>query len=224
MSTSDDTADNNTDSLLSKAIKKKEALLDNLKARGAQDRMGRDRLPPGQHLEQGFPVLDLGIQPRFDAERWRFKVKGMVENPMDIGWEEFKALPSAEQVSDFHCVTTWSKYDVRWRGVKFSTICDMVRPHASVSHVIQECNDGYTTNLPIAHMLGSDILLAYELEGDPLAVEHGGPMRMLVPHLYAWKSSKFLIALAFQDHDTPGFWEIRGYHDLGDPWKEQRFR
>ena len=184
---------------------------------------GRDRLPPGQHLVQNFPILDLGIHPRFDAANWRFRVEGEVENPIDLSWEEFTALPKAVQTSDFHCVTTWSKYDVTWGGVKFSTLVDMVRPTANATHLIQACSDDYTTNLPLDELSGSDVMVAYELEGQPLSIEHGGPVRMIVPHLYAWKSSKFLNRFVFQDHDTPGFWEIRGYHNRGCPWKEERF-
>ena len=210
-------------STLDKAIQNKNRLLEKLKAKGATGRHGKDRLPPGQHLVTNFPVLDLGIRPRFDPEKWRFRVGGDVENPIDLSWQEFTGLPAEEQVSDFHCVTTWSQYDIRWKGVKFRTILDLVKPQGKVTHVIQECNDGYTTNLPFSEMQGDDVLLAYELEGQPLSLEHGGPMRMLVPHLYAWKSAKFLVGLRFQDHDTPGFWEVRGYHNEGDPWKEERF-
>ena len=183
----------------------------------------RKRLPPGQHMAQGFPVLDIGVHPQFDAATYRFRVTGEVENPMDLSWDEFTALPKAEQVSDFHCVTTWSKFDVRWGGMKFSALLEMVQPTAKAAHVIQECNDGYTTNLPLAEMLGDDVILAYELDGEPLPVEHGGPLRVIVPHLYGWKSSKFVTSLVFQEHDSKGFWETRGYHNHADPWKEERF-
>ena len=184
---------------------------------------GKDRLPPGQHLVTGFPVLDLGVRPRFVPEDWRFYVEGDVENPLELTWDQFTNLPKETQVSDFHCVTTWSKYDVTWGGVKFRTIVDMVKPKSGSTHLIQGCGDGYTTNLPLDELKADDILLAYELEGQPLPLEHGGPLRMIVPHLYAWKSSKFLNKFIFQDHDTPGFWEVRGYHNRGCPWKEERF-
>ncbi len=127
-------------------------------------------------------------------------------------------------MSDFHCVTTWSKYDVRWGGVPFAAIVAQVRPTAAARFLIQVCADGYTTNLPLSELQGDDVLLAYELDGAPLPLEHGGPMRLIVPHLYAWKSAKFLTTLRFQAEDTPGFWEVRGYHDIGNPWSEERFR
>ena len=183
----------------------------------------KDRLPPGQHLVTSFPVLDLGIRPPIDTSTYRFRVEGEVENPINLSWEEFMALPKAIQVSDFHCVTTWSKYDVKWGGVRLKTLVDLVRPTARATHLIQACGDEYTTNLPLSELTGQDIMIAYELEGQPLSLEHGGPVRMVVPHLYAWKSSKFLNRLIFQDHDTPGFWEVRGYHNRGCPWKEERF-
>ena len=182
----------------------------------------RERLPPGQHVT-GFQVLDLGVHPPFDPAIWRFRVEGEVENPINLGWGEFRALAKAQQVSDFHCVTTWSTYDLALSGVKFSTILELVRPTARATHVIQESADDYTTNLPLAELIREDVLLAYEIDGEPLPVEHGGPMRMIVPHLYGWKSAKFLTRLIFQDHDTPGFWEVRGYHSRGDPWKEERY-
>jgi DMSO/TMAO reductase YedYZ molybdopterin-dependent catalytic subunit len=206
-----------------KMLRAKELLLEKFKKTAPRAASGHDRLPPGQHLVKGFPVLDLGIQPEFRPERWRFRVDGLVERPMDLSWQEFTALPKAEQISDFHCVTTWSKYDVRWNGVKFSTIVERVRPKAQATHLIQECNDGYTTNLPLSELQGDDVLLAYELEGAPLPSEHGGPMRMIVPHLYAWKSAKFLVRLVFQERDTKGFWEVRGYNNHADPWKEERY-
>lgn len=211
-------------SKLENVLRNKAMLLEKFKSRGKSERIGKDRLPPGQHVVTRFPVLDLGIHPEFDRDRWRFSVDGSVENPIDLSWGEFTALPKVEQVSDFHCVTAWSQYDVRWGGVAFATILDRVRPAPSATHVIQECNDGYTTNLPLAELTGTDVLLAYELEGAPLPIEHGGPLRLIVPHLYGWKSAKFLARLRFQDHDTPGFWEVRGYHDVGDPWEEERYR
>ena len=181
------------------------------------------RLPPGQHLSPGFPVLDLGIHPAFDRATWRLRVDGEVAEPLELTWEEFTALPKTTQVSDFHCVTTWSTYNVRWSGVRFRTLVEMAQPRPRAAYLIQTCNDGYTTNLPLSELGGEDVLLAYELDGKPLPVEHGGPMRLLVPHLYAWKSAKFLARLTFQEHDQPGYWEERGYHKRADPWREERF-
>jgi DMSO/TMAO reductase YedYZ molybdopterin-dependent catalytic subunit len=205
-------------------LRNKARLLEKFKARGPAAAGSRERLPPGQHAVTNFPVLDLGIRPAFDPAAWRLTVDGEVEQPLTLSWAEFTALPKVEQVSDFHCVTTWSQYDLRWAGVPFRTIVERVRPRAGARFLLQSCADGYTTNLPLAELGGADVLLAYELNGKPLPLEHGGPMRLLVPHLYAWKSAKFLTGLRFQERDTPGFWELRGYHDVGDPWKEQRFR
>ncbi|MFH1570405.1 MAG: sulfite oxidase-like oxidoreductase [Gemmatimonadota bacterium] len=181
------------------------------------------RVPPGQHLTGGFPVLDLGIHPRFHERRWHFQVEGEVTSPIDVDWAGFQALlPRVEQVADFHCVTTWSKLDVRWGGIRFIDLAALVEPTDAARFVIMHCADGYTTNLPLADLLDDNVILACELEGQPMPVEHGGPMRLVVPKLYAWKSAKFLQRLVFQAEDEPGFWEQRGYHMRGDPWKEER--
>jgi len=183
----------------------------------------QERLPPGQHLTNGFPVLDLGVRPKFNPESWRFKVEGLVEEPFDLGWDEFQALPREKQTSDFHCVTTWSKYDVDWDGVRFVDLAAIVRPTEEANFVIAHGCDDYTTNLPLADCLDEDVILADRLYGQPLPIEHGGPMRLIVPALYAWKSAKFLQKLVFVAEDQPGFWEERGYHDRGDPWQEERY-
>ena len=183
----------------------------------------RDRMPPGQHITNGFPVLDLGVKPKFDPETWCFKVEGEVEEPLDLSWAEFQALPRTVQTSDFHCVTTWSKYDVDWDGVKFVDLAAMVRPTAAARFVIAHGFDDYTTNVPLADCLDEDVILVDRLYGEPLPLEHGGPMRLIVPALYAWKSAKFLSKLVFIAEDQPGFWEQRGYHDRGDPWREERY-
>ncbi|MDH4224206.1 MAG: sulfite oxidase-like oxidoreductase [Deltaproteobacteria bacterium] len=184
----------------------------------------RSRLPPGQRLAQGFPVLDLGIHPVFDPKTWRLKAGGLAARPLEWNWDEFAALPKTVLAADFHCVTGWSKFDVAWGGVLFSHIAALVEPLPVAAHVVQESADGYTTNVPLKDMLGPDVLLAYELDGKPLPLEHGGPVRMVVPRLYAWKSAKFLTGLRFVEHDDPGYWERRGYHNEGDPWKSQRYR
>lgn len=206
-----------------KMIRAKEALLEKFKKLKPRIDPNHNRLPPGQHLTSQFPVLDLGIRPKFDPAVWRLRVGGLVEQPLSLSWAEFTALPKTEQVSDFHCVTTWSKYDVRWNGVKFRTIVERARPKAGVTHLVLDCADGYTTNLPLRELRGDDVMLAYELEGRPLPLEHGGPMRFIVPHLYAWKSAKFVIGLRFFDHDERGYWEVRGYHNHADPWREERY-
>jgi DMSO/TMAO reductase YedYZ molybdopterin-dependent catalytic subunit len=182
----------------------------------------RSRLPPGQTETDGFPVLDLGVRPPFDPKTWRFRVWGEVENPIDLSWDEFQRLPRSEQTSDFHCVTTWSRFDLRWAGVRMATLLKLVGPRDSAVHVIQHCAEEYTTNTTIFEASRPDALLADTLDGKPLPLEHGGPLRMLIPTLYAWKSGKFLRGLEFTTVDKPGYWETRGYHNNADPWKEER--
>jgi DMSO/TMAO reductase YedYZ molybdopterin-dependent catalytic subunit len=182
----------------------------------------RLRLPPGQTWTPGFPVLDLGVHPEFDPKTWDLRIFGEVENPVTLSWGGFQALAHSPQTSDFHCVTTWSKQDVHWSGVKMSELIKLVRPKASAHFVIQHSGDGYTTNTSIFEASQEDALLADALDGAPLPVEHGGPVRMVVPTLYAWKSAKFLRALEFSARDKPGYWELRGYHNNADPWKEER--
>jgi DMSO/TMAO reductase YedYZ molybdopterin-dependent catalytic subunit len=182
-----------------------------------------DRLPPGQHLTTGFPVLDLGIQPEIPLSEWRLKVGGLVENPKTFSWEEFNALPQFEDVSDFHCVTTWSKYDVRWSGVAFFTLTDIVRPRPEAKYVRFGSYDDYTTNVRIEDVMDDDVLVASKCDGKPLPREHGGPVRIVIPKLYAWKSAKFVRSIEFSAGDKPGFWEVRGYSNTADPWTEDRF-
>lgn len=181
-----------------------------------------DRLPPGQHLTKGFPVLDLGVRPKFYEPRWRFKVDGEVARPLDLNWDEFSKLPRTAQLSDFHCVTRWSKFDVQWSGVKFADIAALVQPRATARFVIAEGADYYTTNLPLEACMDADVMLADQRYGEPLSRDHGGPLRLIVPRLYAWKSAKFLRQLTFSPVDQPGYWEQRGYHRRGDPWQEER--
>jgi len=182
-----------------------------------------DRLPPGQRLTEGFPVLDLGIQPRIDLPRWRLTLDGLVEQPVALDWAAFNALPQAEDVSDFHCVTTWSKYDCRWGGVPFTTLVDLVRPLPEVRFVFFTSSDGYSTNVPMERLLDDDVLIATRFEGEPISREHGGPARVIVPKLYAWKGAKFVKGIEFLAEDRLGFWELRGYSNTADPWKEERF-
>lgn len=209
-----------------KMLEAKRRLLERFKKKGQAPRQEAttERLPPGQHLTSGFPVLDLGVRPMFHPKRWRFAVEGEVERPLDVDWEGFTALlPLARQTADFHCVTTWSKYDVEWGGMGFADLAAMVGPTPSARFVIVHCADGYSTNLPLEDCLDADVMLAYELSGQPLPREHGGPMRLVVPRLYAWKSAKFVKRLVFAAVDEPGFWEQRGYHNRGDPWREERY-
>ncbi|WP_375461886.1 sulfite oxidase-like oxidoreductase [uncultured Enterovirga sp.] len=182
-----------------------------------------DRLPPGQHLVRNWPVLDLGLQPEVSHERWRLKVFGAVEKPTTWDWPGFRALPQRQSMSDIHCVTTWSRYDNRWNGVSTRDLIAAVRPRPEARFVALASYDGYTTNLPLEDFAAEDAIVAHSWEGRPLTAEHGGPVRLVVPHLYFWKSAKWLREIAFMHDDQPGFWEIRGYHERGDPWREQRY-
>lgn len=189
----------------------------------AKPRSASDRLPPGQHLVRDWPVLDLGLQPDVPTATWRLDVDGLVEVPASLDWDGFAALPQSDFVTDIHCVTTWSRYDNRWSGVAVRDLMDAVMPRAEASHVVLTSFDGYTTNLPIADFAAPDAILATRWEGRPLTREHGGPMRLVVPHLYFWKSAKWLRRITFVPADKLGFWEERGYHRRGDPWTEERY-
>jgi DMSO/TMAO reductase YedYZ molybdopterin-dependent catalytic subunit len=182
-----------------------------------------NRLPPGQHLTTGFPVLDLGIQPEIPLSEWRLEVGGLVENPQKFTWADFNSLPQFDDVSDFHCVTTWSKFDVRWSGVAFFTLTDIVRPKAEAKFVVFGSYDDYTTNVRMEDVMDDDVLIATKYAEQPLPREHGGPVRIVIPKLYAWKSAKFIRSIEFRAEDEPGFWEVRGYSNRADPWTEDRF-
>ncbi|MCG3149664.1 MAG: Sulfoxide reductase catalytic subunit YedY [Verrucomicrobiae bacterium] len=183
---------------------------------------GKDRLPPGQHEVKNWPVLDLGIQPDIPKEKWSLTISGLVANPRQFTWDEFMELPQAELVRDFHCVTTWSRFDNHWRGVEFKTICDIVKPSPQATHIVCASYDDYTTNLPLNVAL-DDLLLVHTWEGQPLSREHGGPVRGVVSKIYAWKGAKWIKEIEFLPVDQPGFWEVRGYSNTADPWKEERY-
>jgi DMSO/TMAO reductase YedYZ molybdopterin-dependent catalytic subunit len=180
-----------------------------------RDVAATDRLPPGQKLTTGFPVLDLGVQPEIPLPEWTLAVDGLVEKPAVFNWEQFSALPQVTDVSDFHCVTTWSKYDCEWSGVAFTTLFELVQPKPEAKFVYFTSYDGYSTNVPLEMCLDDD--------GAPVSREHGGPARIIIPKLYAWKGAKFVKTLSFLAEDRLGFWEVRGYHNIGDPWKEERY-
>jgi DMSO/TMAO reductase YedYZ molybdopterin-dependent catalytic subunit len=180
-----------------------------------------NRLPPGQYVEHGYPVLTAGPTPRIDPAVWTFKIDGMVGNERELTWDEFHALPFETIPCDIHCVTKWSKLGTNFGGVSLDTLLEGVDPQGQF--VMQYSYEGYTTNLPLADLLGGKAWIVTEHEGEPLPREHGGPARMLVPHLYFWKSAKWIAGLRIMDHDEPGFWEQNGYHNYGDPWKEQRY-
>jgi DMSO/TMAO reductase YedYZ molybdopterin-dependent catalytic subunit len=179
------------------------------------------RLPPGQYLTRDFPVLSAGPTPHTPLDEWSFAVGGAVGAARSWTWEEFIALPTETVTKDIHCVTKWSKFDTSWTGVPVSTLLEDTQPWGKF--VVAWCDGGYTTNLPLADVLDGKAWVAYQYEGEPLDPEHGGPARLLVPHLYFWKSAKWIRGLNLADHDEPGFWEGYGYHNYGDPWKEQRY-
>jgi DMSO/TMAO reductase YedYZ molybdopterin-dependent catalytic subunit len=181
------------------------------------------RLPPGQHLTKDWPVLDLGVMPPVSRERWRLDVYGAIENPVFWTFAEFAAQKQARFTSDIHCVTTWSRYDNEWDGLATRELLAACQPRDDARFVVLHASDGYTTNLALEDFAAEDALLAHSWSGQPLTEEHGGPVRLVVPHLYFWKSAKWLQAIEFLTEDAPGFWEVRGYHNRGDPWAEQRY-
>lgn len=181
------------------------------------------RLPPGQSLTRGFPVLHYGPTPGFNEATWDLRVFGEVEKEMRWTWKEFQQIPTVTQTVDIHCVTAWSKFDTTWEGVRFSEFIKLFGVKPSAKYVIAHCEYGYTTNMPLADMMDDDVMLAYKFDGQPLTAEHGFPLRTLVPKRYFWKSAKWLRALEFSPVDKPGFWEQAGYHNEGDPWKEERY-
>ncbi|MCR9256597.1 MAG: sulfite oxidase-like oxidoreductase [Alphaproteobacteria bacterium] len=184
---------------------------------------GRRRLPPGQRLVTDWPELDLGVQPNLLPKDWSLEVSGLIDRPFKWTYTQLKKQPQAEVVSDIHCVTAWSRYDNRWQGVSARHLMSVAKPRPEARFLILKSYDGYSTGLPLAHFGDEDVLLATHWEGRPLTRGHGGPVRLVVPKLYFWKSAKWIRSIRFTDRDVKGFWEARGYHDLGDPWKEQRY-
>lgn len=187
------------------------------------------RLPPGQSASIKWPVLHEGAPPRFDPAAWDFKAGGLVEAPLALTWPEMLALPRTALTSDFHCVTKWSTFDNRWEGVAIREILSRAKPKPEARYVmalghVNEKRYGYSTNLPIADLDRDDVLLAMRWNGEDLTAEHGGPLRLLVPQRYAWKSCKWIRGLIFMDEDKAGYWENGGYHMRGDPFREERFR
>jgi DMSO/TMAO reductase YedYZ molybdopterin-dependent catalytic subunit len=192
------------------------------KMREEKERYG-ERLPPGQKLVQGWPVLSYGTEPRVDTKDWTFTVSGLVEAERSFTWEEFNALPQVTLVSDIHCVTHWSKFDNEWTGVTFSDLLKHIAPKPEASHVMVHSYGGYTTNVPLDDMMRDGVIFAHTHNGEPLSIEHGGPMRLVVPHLYFWKSAKWVRGLVFMADERPGFWETHGYHIRGNPFDEERY-
>jgi len=182
-----------------------------------------ERVPPGQHLVDNFPVLSYGPTPRFNPRKWDFRVFGMVEKELRFSYEEFRALPPGRQRADFHCVTTWSKLDNLWEGVRVVDLMTRVRLKPEARYVIVHCDGGYTTNLPLDEFVDEDVMLAWRHDGRDLEPDHGWPLRLVVPKLYGWKSAKWVRAIEFAFEDRRGFWEVRGYHNHADPWTQERY-
>jgi DMSO/TMAO reductase YedYZ molybdopterin-dependent catalytic subunit len=189
--------------------------------RGRRIEADPSRIPPGQYVTPDYPVLSAGPTPHTPLERWDFTIVGEVDEPRRWTWDEFRALPSEDVTTDIHCVTKWSKLDTHWRGVPLVTLLEGI--DTTAEHVTQFSDGGYTTNTPLEDLMGGRAWIVYDYEGEPLPAEHGGPARMLLPHLYFWKSAKWIRGLRLMVEDEPGFWETNGYHNYGDPWKEQRY-
>ena len=181
------------------------------------------RVPACQYLTDKFPVLTFGSTPVIDMAQWRFQVSGLVEEELEWTWEEFKAMPATALTADFHCVTQWSRLDNAWEGVSIHEVVKRIKPLPNARYAMLHCYGGYTTNLSLTDLVGDDVLFAYKHDGEALAPDHGGPLRLVVPKRYAWKSPKWVRGIEFMENDKPGFWEQRGYHMVGDPWKEERY-
>ena len=197
---------------------------------GPPNRHGQPKLPVGQHEVRNWPTLDLGEQPDISLDAWRLELGGLVHNPVTLTWDQFLALPQVDDVSDFHCVTTWSRFDNHWRGVRFKTIAELAVPKDGARFVLCTSYDvepgtriPYTTNLPLSRALEDDVLLVHTWEGKPLPREHGGPCRMITPKLYAWKGAKWIRKIEFLGRDQKGFWEVRGYSNSAEPWFNDRY-
>lgn len=189
-----------------------------------RERGDATRVPPGQHVTRDFPVLSAGPTPRTQLETWSFALRDVDEQPlMTWRWKDFLALPSTVVRADIHCVTKWSKLDTGWKGVTIDDLLEAADLDPPAPYVMAFCDGGYTTNLALDDLLGGRGAIVYEYEGEAIAAEHGGPARLLVPHLYFWKSAKWVRGLQFMEEDEPGFWETHGYHLRGDPWKEERY-
>ena len=182
-----------------------------------------ERLPPGQKVVEDWPVLTYGGTPKIDLDKWSLRIFGAVEKEVEFSWREFTALPSTRVRCDIHCVTAWSRMENEFEGVAFKELFKRFNPLPSAEHVMVHCYGGYTTNVSLRDLMADNVLLAYKHDGKELTPPHGGPLRLVIPHLYFWKSAKWVHALEFIEKDQPGFWEMYGYHMRGDPWKEERY-
>ena len=194
---------------------------------GRITRLNPDRVrpdaPPGQFVTDKFPVLTFGPTPRIDLDAWQFKVSGLVDEEITLDWRQFNDLPQVTLDAEFHCVTQWSKLQNTWQGILFTDVMKLVTPKPEAKFVMAHCYGGYTTNVSLDVLIDDDVMFAHSHDGAPLTPQHGGPMRLVVPKRYGWKSAKWVNGIEFMAEDEPGFWEMRGYHMEGDPWKEERF-
>ncbi len=191
---------------------------------GPANRHGMPRLPPDQYEVTKWPVLDIGLSPIVPTHKWKLTIDGAVQSPTSIDWEQMMALPQVEDTSDFHCVTKWSRFDMKWAGVRFGDVVALADPLETATHAMIHAYDGYTTNVPLAEALKDDVLLAHTVDDEPLTREHGGPIRMITPQLYAWKGAKWIKRIELLTEDRPGFWEERGYSMSAHPWRNDRYR
>ncbi|HZP25510.1 MAG TPA: sulfite oxidase-like oxidoreductase, partial [Dehalococcoidia bacterium] len=182
-----------------------------------------ERIPPNQYVVDDWPVLTYGPTPKVDLDKWRLRLFGEVESEVELTWEQFTSLPVSTTDVDIHCVTGWSRFDNHWEGVAFRDLLSQVQPKPGTKAVMAHSYGGYTTNILLSDLMQDNVMVAYKHDGNPLEIDHGGPARLMVPHLYFWKSAKWLHALQFLPDDKPGFWEVNGYHIRGDPWKEERY-
>jgi DMSO/TMAO reductase YedYZ molybdopterin-dependent catalytic subunit len=205
-------------------MKKTPSMADNKPlGKGSLNRHGMPVLPVGQTITVKWPVLDLGVQPDISLKEWKLTIDGEVEHPVTLTWNDFMELPQTEDVSDFHCVTTWSKLNIGWKGVRFADLAALVMPKENATHIMCYGYDDYSTNLALEEALKPDVLLVHTAEGGPLPKEHGGPVRMITPQLYAWKGSKWINRIEFMTENRLGFWEERGYSSTAYPWRNDRY-
>jgi len=191
--------------------------------KGKPNKHGMPEVPIGQIVTTKWPVLDLGFQPVIPLNEWKLTVDGEVEHPFTLNWHEFMAMPQTEDISDFHCVTTWSKLGMKWKGVQLLDIAAMAQAKETATHILCYGYDDYTTNISLEEALKPDVLLVHTVDGEPLPKEHGGPVRMITPQLYAWKGSKWINRIQFLNHNVLGFWEQRGYSNTAYPWRNDRY-
>ncbi|RMH43545.1 MAG: sulfite oxidase-like oxidoreductase [Deltaproteobacteria bacterium] len=191
---------------------------------GPPNRHGMPRLPIGQYETTKWPVLDLGVKPDVSRDAWRLVVDGACRRPLELTWDDLMDLGPVDDTSDFHCVTTWSRFDLRWRGVRVADVIALADPAGDADYIMCHAYDGYTTNVPLVEAIKPDVLLAFEVDGEPLPREHGGPVRMVTPQLYAWKGAKWIRRIELMVEDRPGFWEERGYSMTAHPWRNDRYR